>query len=30
MPAMDMGPGRFGGITDPTGAMVFLGAFAES
>ena len=30
MPAMDMGPGRFGGITDPTGAMLFLGSFPDS
>ncbi len=27
LPAMDMGPGRFGGISDPTGAMVFVGSF---
>lgn len=27
MPAMDMGPGRFAGINDPTGAMFFLGSF---
>lgn len=27
LPAMAMGPGRFAGITDPTGAMFLLGAF---
>ena len=27
MPAMEMGPGRFAGLTDPTGAMFFLGSF---
>jgi len=26
-PAMDMGPMRFAGITDPTGAFVMFGAF---
>jgi uncharacterized protein len=30
MPAMDMGPGRFGGVLDPTGAMFFLGYFPPS
>lgn len=27
MPAMDMGPGRFAGLNDPSGAMFFLGSF---
>ncbi len=31
LPAMDMGPGiRFGGITDPTGAMFMVGTFQPS
>jgi hypothetical protein len=30
MPAMDMGPGRYGGISDPTGGMFFLGSFPQS
>ncbi|HVQ87822.1 MAG TPA: VOC family protein [Actinomycetes bacterium] len=30
MPGMDMGPGRFGGIADPTGATVFMGSFPSS
>ena len=29
LPPMDMGPGRFAGATDPTGAMFFFGAFPE-
>jgi hypothetical protein len=27
LPAMDMGPGRFGGVADPTGGVFFLGHF---
>jgi hypothetical protein len=27
---MDMGPGRFGGVIDPTGGMFFLGHFPQS
>lgn len=27
LPAMQMGPGKFGGLTDPTGGMFFLGSF---
>ena len=27
LPAMQMGPGRFAGLTDPTGAMVMVGSF---
>ncbi len=30
LPAMDMGPGRFGGVLDPMGAMLFLGHFPQS
>ncbi len=30
LPAMDMGPGRFGGVIDPTGGMFFLGHFPQS
>lgn len=30
LPAMQMGPGRFAGITDPTGAMFMLGSFPAS
>jgi hypothetical protein len=30
LPAMDMGPGRFAGLADPTGAMFFLGSFPAS
>jgi predicted enzyme related to lactoylglutathione lyase len=29
LPGMDMGPGRFGGVTDPTGGMFFLGHFPQ-
>jgi hypothetical protein len=29
LPAMDMGPGRFGGVIDPTGGMFFLGHFPQ-
>ncbi len=28
-PAMEMGPGRFAGISDPTGAMFMLGSFPD-
>lgn len=28
LPAMQMGPGRFGGLIDPTGGMVLVGSFA--
>jgi predicted enzyme related to lactoylglutathione lyase len=27
LPAMEMGPGRFAGVSDPTGAMFFLGSY---
>ncbi len=27
LPAMQMGPGKFGGLVDPTGGMFFLGSF---
>ncbi len=30
LPAMDMGPGRFGGVIDPMGAMFFLGHFPQN
>lgn len=30
LPAMQMGPGRFAGITDPTGGMFMLGAFSSA
>lgn len=30
LPAMQMGPGRFAGLTDPTGGMVMIGSFATS
>lgn len=30
MPPADMGPGRFAGANDPTGAMFFFGSFADS
>ncbi len=29
LPAMQMGPGRFAGLTDPTGASLMLGAFGS-
>ena len=29
LPAMQMGPGRFAGITDPTGATLMIGAFSS-
>jgi len=30
MPPMEMGPGKFAGATDPTGAMFFFGSFPDS
>ncbi len=30
LPPMEMGPGRFAGASDPTGAMFFFGAFPET
>ncbi len=27
LPAMQMGPGKFGGLVDPTGGMFLLGSF---
>lgn len=30
LPAMSMGPGRYAGITDPTGGMLMVGSFAAS
>jgi predicted enzyme related to lactoylglutathione lyase len=27
LPAMEMGPGKFGGLIDPTGGMFLLGSF---
>jgi predicted enzyme related to lactoylglutathione lyase len=29
LPGMDMRPGRFGGVLDPTGGMFFLGHFPQ-
>jgi predicted enzyme related to lactoylglutathione lyase len=30
LPPMEMGPGRFAGVTDPTGASVMFGNFPPS